>query len=260
MEIVYVISIYRLMRYNVGMERFVLFIFLMIFSVQYAFADFVPNYSTSIKYPGIGLLRLSQKTTLYSEPSEKSHTVGILEWEDESKSVRVVENTYRDNFVIFLPAQNPPKELFKGQQEQNKSLDKGLVFSTVDEEGDNGWYKIYYSQTQGKTAWVKTNTDNFFVWKDFYNIFGVKNGLYLFKDYPEELKRIYSSPDEQNAHSIDTIDNIAAPKYISMSIIRGNWMLVRVTDISKYPKIGWMKWRDETGKLLIFPTIKSKNE
>ena len=40
-----------------------------------------------------------------------------------------------------------------------------------------------------------------------------------------------------------------------MSLLRGNWMLVTIVDIGNEPKVGWIKWRNEDGTLMIFPNI-----
>ena len=69
------------------------------------------------------------------------------------------------------------------------------------------------------------------------------------RNLSEEYKKMYASDSKES----QVVESFKYPKFINFSMIKGNWMLVSVLDIEKRTKIGWLKWRDEDGKLLAFP-------
>jgi hypothetical protein len=37
--------------------------------------------------------------------------------------------------------------------------------------------------------------------------------------------------------------------------LRGNWLLVEALDFENNTPIGWIRWRDDDGNLMVFPNI-----
>ena len=71
---------------------------------------------------------------------------------------------------------------------------------------------------------------------------------------PKSKKNLYAKEDT----SSQVLAELTYPKYINFTVIRGNWMLASVQDISKQPKIGWYNWRNEDGTLNMFPNFKEQ--
>ena len=72
------------------------------------------------------------------------------------------------------------------------------------------------------------------------------------KDAPEFTQSMYGS----NSDDAQKIDKINLPQTLKMTAIKGNWLLVNVFDMDKLVKIGWIKWRNTSGEIYLFPAIK----
>lgn len=206
------------------------FLFFYILSTLSVFADVVPRYSDNIRYTGIGAFNVPEKFIIYSEPDENSKVIATVKWDEKGLFDTSIKE--QDIFISFLPKQ-------------------GIAYCSVDEEIE-GWVKIFYSQSLGKSGWVKATPKNRYVsWLGFYMSWGRKNGVYFFKDMPDINKRLMSAPDANS----QKLWGITYPKIIKMTLVRGNWMMVKLVDFGNEAKIGWIQWRDENGRFLIFPYV-----
>ena len=220
------------------MKKFSIFItiFLLFFIVSstQSLADVIPRYTTSIKHTGIGAFNLPNEFNIYSEPNENSQIITQIKWNENG----LIESDIKENeiFVSFVPSQN-------------------IAYCAVDDEIE-GWVKIFYSQSHGKSGWVKVTSKNRYVsWLGFYMSWGRKNGVYFFKDMPDINKRLMSAPDANS----QKVWGIIYPKFIKLTLVRGNWMMIKLVDFGNEVKLGWVQWRDENGKFLIFPDMKGEN-
>lgn len=209
----------------------ILFIGLSIIGTCQVFADVIPRYTDSIKHTGIGAFNVPYEFKIYAEPDENSPILKEIRWNQNGLiNEKSPEN---DIFAVFIPKEN-------------------IAYCTVDDEIDN-WVKIFYSQSKGQSGWVKTTQKNRFVsWLGFYMSWGRKNGVYFFKDMPEINKRLMSSPDANS----QKVWGITYPRFIKLTLVRGNWLMIKLLDFGNEMKIGWIQWRDENGKFLIFPIMK----
>ncbi len=214
------------------MKRFfVLLITFLCFSVCSCLADVIPRRSDNIKHTGIGAFNAPHEFTIYSEPNENSTILKTVKWTQNGLS----DDTTKENdlFVVFIPSQN-------------------IAYCSVDDEID-GWVKIFYSQANGKTGWVKTTPKNRFVsWLGFYMSWGRKNGVYFFSDMPEINKRLMAAPEAGS----QKVSGFTYPKFVKLTLVRGNWMMIKLLDFGNEIRVGWIQWRDENGKFLIFPIMK----
>ena len=131
--------------------------------------------------------------------------------------------------------------------------EKHLGFLYVTDFDEDGWVEVIYNKKRGLKGWVKSNdTFQFLSWMNFYNMYGRKYGLRLFKDAPDETKILHAKSDDlsQNLSKLNHIQKIKLVK------VQGNWALVSVVDIDKIAKTGWMKWRNSDGVIYAFPDIK----
>lgn len=195
------------------------------------FADVIPRYTTNIPYTGIGAFNVPNEFTIYAEPNESSSIIKTVKWDKNGLSN---ENTKENElFAVFIPSQD-------------------IAYCTVDDEID-GWVKIFYSQSTGKSGWVKATPKNRYVtWLGFYMSWGRKNGVYFFKDMPELNKRLMSAPDAKS----QKVSGFTYPRFIKLTLVRGNWMMVKLLDFGNEIRVGWIQWRDENGKFMIFPIMK----
>lgn len=198
-----------------------------------AFAkDVIPTKVFDADVNSYGVYQISDRAmTLYAEPSENSKTVKKLSWNDESTDMEGLDLS--DLFVLYLP-------------------DRNLSLLTVVDETDN-WVKVVYDKKTQSAAWLKKDDPyKFMPWGVFFNIYGKKYGLYQLKQAPESCNSIRVSADNL-AQEVGTLN---MPKKIILNVIKGNWALVSVSDLDKYPKTGFVRWRGDNGEKYYFPLIK----
>lgn len=194
--------------------------------------DVIPTKVFDANQNSFGVYQISEKSmALYAEPDEQSIILKRISWNDESTDVNGLE--LQDLFVLYLP-------------------DRSLSLLTVIDETDD-WVKVIYDAKKGHAGWLKKDDPlKFMPWGVFYNIYGKKYGLYQLKQAPETSNVIRVSPD----NLAQTVGTINMPKKIILNIIKGNWALVSVSDIDKYPKTGFVRWRGDNGEKYYFPLIK----
>jgi len=182
-------------------------------------------------------LEISGDTDIYEQPDENSNLLITLTL-CKSKSNFVTMDEPKGSSYYFLA--------------ENKNRDKAYLL--VDDETETGWYKVFYGKNEGRTGWIKANPKDFKSLRAFYLENGRKNGVYLFKDVHPEDRKLYAKPFEKPEDK-KTVTNYDHAYKIKLEIIKGNWMLVRVLDISNNEKIGYMRWRTNEGKVLLFPVL-----
>lgn len=211
---------------------FITFAFLLFFILP-AHADVMPYYVNNISTDSIGVYQASNNIRIYKEPNENSQLLLNVNW--DSNTYNCSDISASNLFVVFLPKKN-------------------LAFLTVIDENDNeDWVKISYNQNGSHYGWVKKDDDyKFMAWRSFFNLYGRKYGLYYMKDAPSESKIIYGS----NVEDSKSIGEITLPQNLQLTSVKGNWLLIIAYDVDKMQKIGWIKWRNISGEIYLFPNIK----
>lgn len=196
-------------------------------------ADVMPYYVNNINANSIGVYQASNNIKIYKEPNENSELLLNVLWDAQNFNCPNVSAS--NLFVAFLPKRN-------------------LAFLSVIDENDNeDWVQITYNKNGIKTGWIKKDDDyRFMNWRTFFNLYGRKYGLYYMKDAPEESKIIYGS----NVDDAQSIGKITLPQTVKLTSVSGNWLLIIAFDIDKQQKIGWIKWRNISGEIYLFPDIK----
>ena len=208
------------------MKRFLL-ILCMMFMLP-VFADVMPFYVNSIPKDAIGMYQTGDNITIYSEP------------EANSKAIKSFNFSYK--------AETMPDGIFALLLNEKK-----LGFLYVSDIGDDGWVEVIYDKFTGARGWVLTEDRfQFLPWLSFYNMYGRKYGLRLFKDTPDEIE-VLRSKSEETSQNVAKLNDV---KQIKLTAVRGNWALVSVFDIDKTPKTGYMRWRSDEGVIYAFPNIK----
>lgn len=208
------------------MKRFLL-ILCMMFMLP-VFADVMPFYVNSIPKDAIGMYQTGENITIYSEP------------EANSKAIKSFNFSYK--------AETMPDGIFALLLNEKK-----LGFLYVSDIGDDGWVEVIYDKFTGARGWVLTEDRfQFLPWLSFYNMYGRKYGLRLFKDTPDEVE-VLRSKSEETSQNVAKLNYV---KQIKLTAVRGNWALVSVFDIDKTPKTGYLRWRSDEGVIYAFPNIK----
>jgi len=196
-----------------------------------------PFYTYDIKNVGIGVVELSKDTTIYARPDESSEKLIMLEISPKTSNVTMMnEKNSNSYFLARVPAKN-------------------LAYLVATDDNEKGWIEVCYYQKENLTGWIKTGSENVWSWSDFYNKWGRKNGVYFFKDVPPEDKKLYAQPFE-NPEDKKLVESFNYAYKVRPVMLKGNWMLVRVLDVNNVEKIGYLRWREADGKLLLFPLLK----
>ncbi len=205
-------------------------IFLMIcmFFMLPVFADTMPFYTNAVPKNTLGVFQVGENLTVYSHP------------ESNSQIVREYKFSYNPESM--------PDSIFALLLNERK-----LGFLYVSDIGDDNWVEIIYDKRTGAKGWVMTEDRfQFMPWINFYNMYGRKYGLRLFKDAPEDCNILHAKADDL-AQGVGKMNYV---KKIKLTKLSGNWALVSVFDIDKMPKMGFMRWRGDNGDIYAFPDIK----
>lgn len=215
------------------MKKFLLLLVMIITLILPAKADVMPYYVKNISSNSIGVYQAPNNLKIYSEPNENSKILLNVIWDENNYNCTNV--SAGNLFVVFLPKRD-------------------LAFLTVVDENDSeDWVQISYNQNGIKTGWVKKDDDfRFMNWRSFINIYGRKYGLYYLKDAPDPSKIMYGTA----ADDAKSIGKITLPQNMKLTSVSGNWALVIIYDVDRTQKIGWIKWRNISGEIYLFPDIK----
>lgn len=194
-------------------------------------ADVMPQ-TVSTKYTAtLGLYQASNEITLYKEPRENAPVVHSIKWNEKEVFPDCIN--FSDLFVVFIPS-------------------KRLALMAVTDETED-WVQVIYNNSDGSTGWMKKDDPyKFMSWLNFYNMYGRKYGLYVLKDAPETVNDLHSATDD----SSQIVTRMKMPEFIKLHAVKGNWVLVSVSDIEDKPKTGYIRWRADNGIKYLFPAIK----
>lgn len=220
------------------MKKFltVLIVFIISCVIAPVFADVIPLSSKTIKHYGIGLLNMPRSYTVYQYPYNDAKPIREVNYDAMTKSAIVNTIDMRKvSYVAYVP-------------------ENDVAFLTVDLNPGNNWYCVYLNQETGETGWVyNENDDDFFTYRRFFYKYGKKYGIRFFNDLDEDKKGLYSQPTKKS----QLLSTAKYPRFISFTIIQGNWLLGNVNELGSTSKIGWIRWRNNNGTLNMFPNFKN---
>ena len=221
------------------MRKFVLFsAFILMFFLSSARAEIQTIRNGHINYYGEGVINMPKSFKIYSEPDKNSDAVYSIDFEASKKSAIVKKpSTKGVSFAAFVPETH-------------------TALLTVDENRENGWYKVFINQKTGQSGWVyNDNPDDFYTYKRLMYKYGRKYGIRMFNNLPEDKKILYSKQSEQS----QKLEELKKPSYMNFTVITGNWMLVTAREETKHAKVGWYNWRNDDGTLNVFPNFKEQH-
>lgn len=224
------------------MKRFLLTIttFLLLLIALPSLADILPLSKKSIRYYGEGVINMPNNYTVYKTPSFDSDILREVNYDNIKKSAIV--NTIdmnRISYIAYVPSNN-------------------VALLPVENNPGNDWYSVYLNQRTGETGWIYNEDKTaFMTYRNLFYKYGKQYGLKMFSDLSKEEKVLYSAEDLNSK----VVDEFTYPKHVNFTVIRGNWMLASVRDLtSKQAKVGWFNWRNEDGSLNMFPNFKEQSD
>ena len=193
----------------------------------------MPYYINSLRRCGIGYTQVVSPVVMKREIKEDSETLEVLNFNFKEEITTCEIN--KDRCEI--------DEVFAAYS-RNKKIALMTTLDTID-----GWNLVCFNQSDRPVCgWVEEEKHKFYNWSDFFGIFGKKYGVYLFKDLQKSDKLLYGAPIKQT----NTIGSVEMPRVITPWLIRGNWLLVKVSDFNNQLKTGWINFRGDDGKLKLF--------
>ena len=216
---------------------FVITLFVFLFFVMPARADMMPLSTKSIRYYGVGVLNMPKNYSVYAKPDKDAIILQEVDYKKMKNSAIVKSSDmHKYSYIAYIPSSD-------------------VAFLTVENNLGNGWYNVYINQQTGETGWVyNENEDDFYTYRTLFYKYGKKYGLRIFNDIPREQRVLYAKQSKES----QVLDKLTYPKYITFTVIMGNWLLISVNDTSKYAKVGWFNWRNDDGTLNMFPNLKEQ--
>ncbi len=221
------------------MKKFIIFVLFFVFGcfILPVWADIIPLSTKSVKYYGIGVINVPKNYTVYQYPYFESKVIREVNYENLGKSAIVNTVDMRKvSYIAYVPSNN-------------------VALLAVDLNPGNDWYCVFLNQETGETGWIyNENKDDFMTYRQLFYRYGKKYGIRFFNDLTKDEKVLYSKEDK----SSQIIDELSYPKYVTFTVIRGNWLLASVNDMTKHAKVGWFNWRNDDGTLNMFPNFKEQ--
>ncbi|MCD8025339.1 MAG: hypothetical protein LUE64_07380 [Candidatus Gastranaerophilales bacterium] len=209
------------------MRRFILFFFFLLSQTAFA-ASYFPVYVNSSTYYGTGVISIKGNVEIYSLENNPQ-----------------IIGTINQNGINNLA----PENVFLVSKENGIRL---LPVKSDDDE----WYIVCYNQTKKLFGRIKKAENiDYMNYPQLFNLYGRKNGIYIFRNLPDKYKKLYSSPNEEST----LVDSFTFPKHIALWLISGDWVLVKVTTYDAQTKTGWLRYRSENGTLFAFPDFTQEN-
>ena len=192
-------------------------------------ANILPASTDDISSFAIGMYQMPKNIIVYSKPNFNSTVLYRANWDYETfNSSKGVE---ADIFTVFI---------------QQKELAYAQVTDYVED-----WVEIIYCKKPLKKGWVKSEDLRFMLWRNFYNTYGRKYGLFIMSDAPKTVKDLHSGSNEDS----QVMQSLVSPQKIKFTVIKGNWALVTAIE-NNMGKTGYMRWRSDNGEIYAFPAIK----
>lgn len=212
------------------MKKILLLVFIL--NIISASADVMPYYVNSLRRYGIGFSEVSSPLVMRQTPSKEGNILETLNFDFKGSASCLINKDRCELDEIFAVY----------------SLSKKIALLTTLDESE-GWNLVCFNQLEKPVCgWVEGDKNKYYNWLDFFNIFGKKYGLYLFKDLNKADKILYSAPMKQT----NSTGSITYAKNITPWLVRGNWILVKAIDIDNGQKTGWINFRGDDGRLKLF--------
>lgn len=217
----------------INMKKILILFFILFSCSQMLLADVMPYYINSLRRYGIGYTKVQSPLIMRREAKLEGEILETLNFNFKEEITSCEKNKDRCEIDEVFAAYSKSKKI--------------AFLTTLDTT--EGWNLVCFNQTERPVCgWVEEQQNKFYSWSEFFEIFGKKYGLYLFKDLQKNDKILYGAPVKQT----NSLGSIEMPKIITPWLIRGNWILVKVHDYNNQLKTGWINFRGDDGKLKLF--------
>jgi hypothetical protein len=191
-----------------------------------AFGWIPQQYPTQSLQQAVGVVAVQTPLTLYAEPSTTAATVEVFTWQRQSV-------TSAENATVFSEVSQQPvsaNQLF-------------LAFYPK--------YQLALLTTEAGKAWIPPNPQNtVYVWQDFIRLYAKNFGFQWLAGVPAYQRSVRLKPEDTAP-----LVPVTIVQGIKVLHVRGNWMLVELRDMGAEHPIGWLRWRDEEGNLMVWPNF-----
>lgn len=233
------------------------------------------DYKNGVNY-GNGVYFAPHHIKLYAKPDESSELVDELYWTSKQGAGHYavasrLHNKYlstKQVFICYYP-----------------DIDVAMMAAVSDSTGneqddaanaDPVWAEVIYDQGAQKTAWVKLKASGspsaeseseapakpepqhmglYETWLDFMRYNAKAHGIFWLGGVSQYNRSIRSKDDDKASFIQTTIIRDLKVKHV-----RGNWLLVEVLDFERNTPIGWVRWRDNDGNLMVFPNFSHEKQ
>lgn len=206
------------------------------------------TYENNLIY-GEGVYFAPYEVKIYEQPDETSPLLESFRWTRSDASPKFLSKV---NNGVF-----GPEQVFLSFY---PTLNVAMM-AVVSENGE-GWAEVVYDQFRKKTGWVKIlspeasasleegvprHFEKFQTWQDFMRYNARVAGTYWLNGVSQYNRSLRTAPqDDAKIIPVTVIRNM------KVKHVRGNWMLVEILDFENKTPIGWMRWRDDDGRLMMF--------
>jgi hypothetical protein len=205
-------------------------------------AAWVPKqYPTQSLQQAIGVVAVQAPLTLYAQASINAPVVEKFTWQPQA--ARTEEAT------VFSEVTQQPvsaNQLFLAFYAKYQ-----LALLTVLDERPDGWLEVALPNTEAGKAWLAPNPQNtVYVWQDFIRLYAKNFGFQWLAGVPAYQRSVRLKPEDTAP-----LVPVTIVQAIKVLHVRGNWMLVELRDMGAEHPIGWLRWRDEQGNLMVWPNF-----
>jgi hypothetical protein len=194
----------------------------------------------------VGVLLLKPPVTFYAQPQAHAPIVEQWQWQNGTPSSHYSPQQLPWLSTLHDPAPTAPHTLWLDFDPQQQ-----LALLLAEQESPDGQWIATTLPSTGQTAWVILANEalaHWMPWPDFARYSFKPFGIGGIDGVPTALRTVRTKPE-------DTAAPTAISYWQGLKVLhaRGNWLLVEVKDLGDERPMGWVRWRDETGNLLLWP-------
>ena len=206
-----------------------------------AFGWVPQQYPTQSLQQTVGVVAVQAPVSFYAEPATTAPIVEAFTW--QNPAAKVAETT------VFSEVTQQPvsaNQLFLAFYPKYQ-----LALLTVLDERPDGWLEVDLPTTQAGKAWLAPNANNtLYVWQDFIRGYAKNFGFQWLAGVPVYQRSVRLKPEDTAP-----LVPVTIVQGIKVLHVRGNWLLVELRDMGAEHPIGWLRWRDEAGNLMVWPNF-----
>jgi hypothetical protein len=105
-----------------------------------------------------------------------------------------------------------------------------------------------WDPTKNLTEQLTDTTGVMLTIQDYMKIFAKAYGAFWLNGVKESQRLMKSSPEDTAK-----VVPILMCRRMTVKHVRGNWLLVEIVDFDHTAPMGWLRWREENGKILMLP-------